>query len=144
MDTQKMMGRAPEPKVSIDVRYWDAAKLALWRSKVAWDIAIQQATEVLPRCRHEPGCAGEKDETEPCLAECPDREIRMSVLVILNAARQFAPIDAKKVAQAPYVAPTREYFSAVLAELAACQAQLADLTRSIPAPLPPAIEGKKE
>lgn len=52
---------------------------------------------------------------------CPDRELRMSLLVILNAARSFAPINARRPAGEPYFAPSREYFSEVMAELGALQ-----------------------
>jgi len=48
----------------------------------------------------------------------------MSALVILGAAGMFAPVDARKVAQEQYWAPTREYYSAVIAECAAAQAEL--------------------
>ena len=58
---------------------------------------------------------------KPIRSGCPDREKRLSALVILNAARQLAPVDARKPADAPYFAPSREYFSETLATLSACQ-----------------------
>lgn len=124
MNQQKMMGLAPEKKVPVDARVWAAQKLALWRSKVGWDIAAKQAAEIVARCRHAGECAGAKDEGEPCAADCPDREVRMSALVVLSAARQFAPVSAPKLAAEPYSMPSREYVSALVAELAACQAEL--------------------
>jgi hypothetical protein len=139
MDTQKMMGPFPEKKVTIDERWWSAAKLALWRSKVAWEIALKQAGELLARLEHGPDC--DVGEDEPCRADCPARELRLSGLVILNAARQFAPLSAKKLADAPYIAPSREYFSEVIAELAACQAELEALTVR---PTPPVTQLKEK
>lgn len=124
MHPDKMMGRVSERRVTIDERWWVAMKLALWRSKVAWEIVSTQAEAILSDCVHAPGCEGKDAEREPCNQDCPDRERRLSALVILNAARQFAPIDAKKAAEAPYIAPSREYFSAVIAELVVCQSQL--------------------
>ena len=121
---QRMLGLDPEPKAKVDARVWFGQKLALWRSKVAWDIAVRQATEIVLRCRHADGCDGAKDEQSPCLPGCPDREIRLSALVVLSAARQFAPLSAAKLTQGAYVAPSREYFSEVVGELAACQAEL--------------------
>ena len=136
MDPQKMMGFASpgDQKVSIPTRDWSAVKLALWRSRVAWEIAARAASEMVERCAHMTGCAGKDDEAEPCLPDCPNRELRMSAQVILSAARQFAPVDARRPADGPYFAPSREYFSAVMAELAAAQAELealrgSDLTR---------------
>ena len=123
-DQRHMMGKDLERKVQIDARVWFAAKLALWRSKVAWEIAVKQAAEIVARCRHADGCDAAAQEGEPCLPTCPDREVRMSALVVLNAARQFAPPSASKLADQPYISPSREYFSGVVAELGACQAEL--------------------
>lgn len=122
---QKMMGfESPsDQKVAIRVGDWQALKLALWRSKVAWEIAAHQAEETISRCEHVAECPGEKNETEPCRSQCPDREQRMSALVILNAARMHAPINARKPAEGMYFAPSREYFSETLASLAALQVE---------------------
>jgi hypothetical protein len=139
---QKMAGLAPELRTTVDNRVWFGAKLALWRSKYAWDIAVRQATEIVSRCRHEDDCDGANDETVPCLATCPDREIRMSALVVLNAARQFAPPIASKLANQPYLAPSREYFSDVVGELAACQAEL-EVLRGTVVTAPPENEPPK-
>src|SRR5262249_28148882 len=121
MDSQKMMGfTVPgDQRIPVPSRDWSAMKLALWRSKVAWEIAVREAAQLVERCSKMEGCAGKRSETALCFPDCPDRELRMSGLVILNAARQFAPIEARKPADGPYFAPTREYFSAVMAELAA-------------------------
>jgi hypothetical protein len=142
MDQRKMMGfEAPgDQRVPVPVRDWNALKLALWRSRVAWDIAERAAKEIVDRCGHMEGCAGKIAETEPCLADCPDRELRMAALVILAAARQFAPTDARKPANAPYFAPSREYYSAVMAELAAAQAELEALRGG--AATPPQLQEK--
>ena len=128
---QRLMGNTPEPKTPIANRVWSGAKLALWRSKVAWDIAVRQAADIVQRCRHAEGCDGGADENAPCLDSCPDREIRMSALVVLNAARQFAPPSASKLANQPYTAPSREFFADVVAELAACQAELETLRGTV-------------
>lgn len=134
---QHMLGRDPEPRTTIDNRVWFGAKLALWRSKVGWEIAVKQAAEIVARCSHMTGCPAESVETEPCLADCPDREIRMSALVVLNAARDFAPPNASKLANQPYMAPSREYFSAAVADLAACQAELEALRGTVVTMPPP-------
>jgi hypothetical protein len=110
-----------DQRVPVPVRDWNGLKLALWRSKVAWEITAREAGEIIDRCGHMAGCPGKQDETEPCLHDCPDRELRMSALVILNAARMFAPLDARKPADAPYSAPSREYFSEVIAALGMAQ-----------------------
>lgn len=127
MTTQrKMLGfdNPGDQKVSVYVRDWNAQKLALWRSKSGWQIAARQAAEIVVGCRHAEGCPGKVFETEPCFSDCPDREFRMSALVILNAARMHAPIDARKVASETYFAPTRERYSELIAELLATQAEL--------------------
>jgi hypothetical protein len=131
-----MMGLDPELRTLVDNRVWFGQKLALWRSKVGWEITQKQAAEIVARCSHMTGCAGATDEHEPCLPDCPDREFRMSALVVLNAARQFAPPSASKIANQPYMAPSREYFSEIVAELAACQAELETL-RGSATTLPP-------
>jgi hypothetical protein len=125
-----------DQKVPVPVRDWNALKLGLWRSKTALDIVKREALEILDRCSHLEGCPGAQVETEPCFAPtfdregktvqlgCPDRELRMSALVILNAARQLAPIDPRRLANEPYYAPSREYFSEVLSTLAATLAEL--------------------
>jgi len=125
-DVPEMMGfKIPgDQKVPVPVRNWNGMKLALWRSRTGWDIAAKEATEILARCRHDPHCDGEMDESVVCSPTCPDREIRMSALVILNAAKMFAPVSAQRIAGDPYYAPSREFFSEVIAELAASQAEL--------------------
>jgi hypothetical protein len=138
-----------DQKVSVPGRDWNAMKLALWRSRAAWEIAAREAAEILDRCRHVDGCPGEEDETEPCPGPtvtfseeggistqvlgpvCPDRELRMSALVILNAARQLAPTIARRPADTAYYAPSREYFSEVLAELATTQTENAMLREAL-------------
>lgn len=150
---QKMMGREVpgDQRVTITIRDWNAMKRAVWLSRQGWEIAARQAQELIDGCRHAEGCPGAEDDEAPCSGTpayfesesaeegkvnvgltvqadaCPDRELRMSALVILNAAKQFAPIDARKPAEAPYFAPSREYYSALLAELAIAQAQIEEL-----------------
>lgn len=130
MDSAEMMGFKPpdDQRVTIPVRDWNALKLAIWRSKTALEIAGREAGAIVERCAHMEGCAGKEVETEACLRDCPDRELRMSALVILSAARQLAHINARKPANAPYYAPSREYFSEVQATLAVAQVEL-DLLR---------------
>jgi len=125
MDNSKLMGfvSPDDKKIAVPIRHWEGMKRRLWYSKVAWDIALKEATGLLDRCAHMEGCAGKTSETAPCLFDCPDRELRMSALVILNAARQFAPLEAIQ-ANGPYFAPSREHFSEVISELGACQVEL--------------------
>jgi hypothetical protein len=127
----QLMGMATpgDEKASVLVRHWEGMKRALWRSRVAWEIAQREATNLLAGVSHMEGCPGKTDETASCLPDCPDREVRMSALVILNAARQFAPLDARRQ-DGPYYAPSREHFSEVIAELGACQAELESLRGS--------------
>lgn len=136
MHHAKMMGliNPGDQKVTVPVRDWNAMKLALWRSRNGWLIAGRQALEILGSCFHDSNCPGIDDETAPCLQECADREQRMSALVILNAARQFAPVNARQLLNEPYYAPSRERYSEVLAELSACQAELEALKERIQPP----------
>jgi len=64
----------------------------------------------------------------------------------LNAARGFTPPVASKISGQLYTMPSREYFSAVVAELAACQAELAALraagAKAEPPPNPPSLQEK--
>jgi hypothetical protein len=113
-------------------------KLAMWRSRFACEVAAREAAAIIGRCKHEKDCPGATIETEPCFANCVDREQRMSALVVLNAARMFAPVIAPRPNQ-PYFAPSREYFSEVLAELGAAQVErdaLREMLRSMGAEVP--------
>lgn len=128
----KMMGLMTpgDQKATIQVRDWEALKLGLWRSKRAWEIAQGAAEDIVRHCKHESECAGKTDESAPCRPTCPDREIRMSALVILSAGRQLAPVEARKPADGPFFAPSRERYSEVCAELAAAYAELDTLRGS--------------
>lgn len=122
----KLMGldNPGDQKVPITVRDWDALKRGLWRSKTALEIAERQALVILENCSHVLLCPGKTDETQTCFRGCVDREKRLSAAVILNAARQLIPADARKPADSPYYAPSREYFSETLSALAAAQAEI--------------------
>jgi len=164
MDPKKMLGFETEADKRVPIRAGDflAMKLALWRSRVSWEIVMQRAQEILDTCEHLDGCPGASDDAKACIpdvhdAKCPsiadpsadclpeckhgcrDREIRLSALVMLAAARQFAPLDAKKLADAPYFAPSREHYAAVLGELAQAQAELAAI-RGAAVTVPPVKE----
>ena len=151
MQAQKMMGfTSPgDQRVPISVRDWNALRLACWRSKAAWEITVRAASLIVDRCKHVSGCPAEQVESVPCLPDCPDREMRMDALVILGAARMFAPIDARKAAADPYMAPSREYFSEMIAELASAQAEIGVLRATLQAngiqvPAPPEREEPAE
>ena len=128
MDPAKLQGfvSPDDKKVPVPIRHWEGMKRRLWHSGGAWEIALKEATSLLARCAHMEGCEGKESETAQCLPDCPDRELRLSTLVILSAARQFAPLDAIR-SEGPYYAPSREHFSEVISELGACQAELAAL-----------------
>ena len=141
-----MMGfeTAGDQRVPVPVRNWNAMKRALWRSRVGWEITMRAASGIVERCAHAEGCPGAKLEAEPCLQDCPDREQRMDALVILNAARQHAPVDATAPAKEPYSAPSREYFSEVIAELAITQMRLEMLRTYTGIFTDPPLEGEEE
>jgi hypothetical protein len=149
--SRKMMGfdSPADQKVPIRVGDWNALKLSIWRSMVGWEIARRAAEEIVERCQHVSGCPGEESETEQCLPECPDREQRMSALVMLSAARTCAPVITRRPSEGQYFAPSREYFSEVLAELAAAQVELAAVHEAlrragVAAPAPPPNEEPAE
>jgi hypothetical protein len=154
MDNKTMMGLVTpgDQKVAVPIRDWGAMKRGLWRSRTSWEKTIRAAFAILGRCKHAEGCPGKEHEFEPCLEECPDREQRMDALVILNAAREFAPLDARRLANEPYYAPSRERYSDVLTELSAVQAELEAMhaagfkiepppneVQTLPSPAPPQI-----
>lgn len=163
MRNEKMMGfETPgDKKVQITVREWQAMQLATWRSRTAFEGIAQAALEIVSSCKHATGCPGANSLDEPCLADryqvpdlksdpsvaesvliskgCPDREMRMSALVILGQTQTMSPVDARKPAGEMYTAPSRERFSEVIADLGIAQIQL-DMLRAkgveIPAPPP--------
>lgn len=139
-----------DEKRAVPARDWAAMRLALWRSRVGWEITARAAAEILDRCEHLPGCPGKDNDSVPCIHDeyrapmerspsdaeegrlpspqlvskgCPDREQRASALTILSAAQAFAPLDARRPADGPYFAPSREYFSEVLSDLAIAQTE---------------------
>jgi hypothetical protein len=126
MENAKLLGLKTDADEKFSIRQgdWQAMKLAIWRSSYAWEIAIKEANEIISNCAHADGCSGATIETEPCLPGCSDREKRMSALVILNAAKQFASVDVRKPTDAPYFAPSREYFSQIVSQLGAAQVEL--------------------
>lgn len=125
MDNAQLRGdKTPgDQRFPVALRDWNGLKLALWRSSELSRIVVREARLVLDTCRHTEGCPGHEAEQEPCDPRCPDRETRMSALVILNAARQLAPENARKPAEERYFAPSREYFSEVIAALSAAQVE---------------------
>jgi|SRR6516225_8861779 hypothetical protein len=152
---RQMMGfeTSADQQVKISMRDWDALRRALWRSRVGWEIVMRAASQVLQRCEHVEGCPGAFNETEPCLGvfgkdepECPDRETRADALVILNAARMFAPTDAGRAADMPFIAPSREYYCEILSTLVVTQLQLEMLRKAgveIPEPSPEMVPETK-
>jgi len=140
MDPKKMMGfQLPgDEKVSITARDWDAMKRAIWRSKIGWEIVTREVTTLLSRFAHMEGCPAVSNEIGTCLPDCPDREFRLSALVILNVARQHGPTIVRKPAEGAYFAPSREHYSEMLAQFAAAQAELeaikAQPAHTLPAP----------
>lgn len=173
MDQRKMMGFdiPGDQRVAVPVRDWNAMKLALWRNKTAWEIVSREANSLLSGCRHVETCEGARDENRPCVSDlyekasqgeqetdeefaarpgvriregCLDRELRMSALVILNAARAFTTIRTPRPANEPYFAPGREYFSEILSELGVAQVEI-ELLRAalrdagLPIPQPPPV-----
>lgn len=132
---RQMMGfETPgDEKVPVTVRDWDAMRRAAWRTAKALEIIANNAAEALDRCQHTEGCPGAVSETEPCLSAvltrpgCRDREARMSLLVILNAARQAAPVTVANRPNDEYFAPSREYYSEVFSTLAAAEIEIGEL-----------------
>ena len=139
-----------DQKVSVPVRNWTALRLALWRSKVGWGWVEFTAIQALARCRHSENCSSAASDTgekpEPCLPNCPDRELRMDLLVVLNNARTCAPANARQPANEPYFSPSREYFSEVITELETTKLELEATKEAlrragVTAPVPPPEEG---
>src|ERR1700676_4979631 len=112
-DAKKLMGfdTPGDKKFSVSMRDWDGMKRAIWRSKLGWETVQRETSALLLRCAHMEGCAGKTDEQSPCLPDCPDREMRLSVLVMLNTARQSSPVIDRKPTDGAYFAPSREHFS---------------------------------
>lgn len=136
-----------DQKFPVTVRDWNALKQAAWRSKTLSEITAREAQLLIDSCDHVDACGAREIESEPCDPRCPDRERRMSALVILNAARQLAPEDARRPADEPYFAPSREYYSEVLAALASAQIEIKILQSAmrdagLQVPQHPALDGR--
>lgn len=132
-----------DQKIALPVRHWNALKLALWKNRQGGEIIARQASEILESCVHDEGCPGLESDVEPCLQGCLDRETRMSALVILQATKMVTPINAAKIANEPYYAPSRECFAEIVAELAIAQAEneaMRELLRQANIPAPTTIE----
>ncbi len=124
MESKKMMGfETPnDQRVPVSVRDWTAMKLAMWKARFAFENIALKAVATIGRCRHEKDCPGATEETAPCFAGCPDREMRMDALVILNNARVFSPVNANQPYE-PYFAPSREKYSETLSQLGAAEVE---------------------
>jgi len=126
-----LQGFQDEKKVPVDVRHWEALRRLVWRMKVCWGFVENEALSLLSSCRHADGCPAVASKDEPCLPECPDRQTRLSALVFYNNAHEFAHADVHRATGSGYVAPSREYFDAVLGELTAAQAELTALRETV-------------
>jgi hypothetical protein len=125
-----MLGFQPEGKVTIDVRHWDALRRIVWRMKTSWGFVENECNAIIATCRHVDGCRGAVDSTETCHPQCPDRQTRLSALVILANAREFARADVHKPG-ANYIPPTREYFDALVSDLATAEYTLEEVRRKV-------------
>jgi len=141
----QILGFQPESKVSIDARHWESLKRIVWRMKTSWGFVESECRDLIASCQHAEGCLGADDIREPCLSSCPDRQTRLSALVIYANAREFISVNAPKptsIEGGGYIPPTREFFDLVLSELVVAHAELDDMKKLIQesgATLPPTV-----
>lgn len=112
-------GIAIDEKVPVSVRVWEGMRRSLARLMLTCAQMKREGDEMLSRCRHAPGCPGEKSELEACLADCPDREWRLSALVIrANAGAHVGAFRLPRVGPDDILAPpSREFLDRMIAEL---------------------------
>lgn len=121
-----LLGFEPDHKVTIDSRHWESLKRIVWRMKTSWGFVGNESADLVASCRHTDGCPGAKSDSETCLRSCPDRQTRLSALVILANSREFEKVTAPtptKVSGAGYMPPTREFFDSLLSDLVAAQSE---------------------
>ena len=153
--TAQQLGVQPSETVTIDARRWKALRRQMLRMVLGWRNTQREARRILDSCRHASGCEGAADPSRPCLASCPDREGRLSALVILGNADEhvmFASALPRKLDN-DYSPPARETWDALVAELEVVRAGrdvIADVEEYIAAnqgvdvaPAPPADRGEQ-
>lgn len=116
----QMLGIPKVEKVSIDVRQWRALRRQMVRMVLGWRIADREMALVLAGCRHDAGCPAREDRTQSCLSTCPDRETRLSALVVKHNAELYSMHGETLPKHGDdYRPPPREYFDAIVSELEA-------------------------
>ena len=101
--------------------------------KMSWGFVESECRDLVASCKHAEGCLGATDIRESCLPSCPDRQTRLSALVIYANAREFTKVEAQKptsIEGGGYIPPTREFFDLVLSDLAAAETELAEMKKA--------------
>jgi hypothetical protein len=120
----QLQGFGRSEKVQIDARRWFALRRQLVRMVLGWRHMGRESERILAACRHAESCPATADSSRPCLAECPDREVWLSALVISHNAAEFTTIvrGLPMRLDGDYSPPQRETWDAIVTELEALRA----------------------
>jgi len=123
--SDQLLGFQAEEKVTIDAKRWQGVRRQLVRLVIGWRYAEKEASRILEVCRHAEGCLGASDRSKPCLPACPDREMRLSALVIQRNAEQYAMVretlGLPLRVEGEFHPPSRETWDAVISEIEAAR-----------------------
>lgn len=105
--------------VPISARSWKAIRRQMVRMVQGYRHVEREIDRVLASCRHADGCPAVRDRKLPCLADCPDREVWLSALVIRGNAEQYTILQSQlpRRVTGDYSPPSREKFDAIMGEL---------------------------
>jgi hypothetical protein len=122
--SDQLLGFQKPEMVSVDAKKWQAVRRQLVRLVIGWRYAAKESGRILETCRHADGCrAAAGDHTAPCLPACPDREVRLSALVIAHNAELYAMLRETMGlplrVDGDFHPPSRETWDAVVSELEA-------------------------
>lgn len=105
--------------VPISARSWKAIRRQMVRMVQGYRHVEREIDRVLASCRHADGCPAVRDRAQACLADCPDREVWLSALVIRGNAEQYTILQSRlpRRVTGDYSPPSREKFDAIMGEL---------------------------
>jgi hypothetical protein len=115
----KLQGFQADEKVAVKVRTWEGIRRTLANMMETAVQVVRECDEQLERCKHAPGCTAQGGLVDPCPPECPDREFRLSALVIrANFARYVGMYTLPKGnSEGVTLPPAREFLDQMISEL---------------------------
>jgi hypothetical protein len=137
----KLQGFVEDEKIEVSTAWLEAMRRSLARVMLTCEQISYECGEMLTRCVHSPECPGKSDETVPCEPHCPDREWRLSALVIRRNCQQHVEkvgkVTLPRTADGILLPPPREFIEHIVAQNELLSAKLEERERVSTEPAPP-------